>query len=465
MTSKLFNKKYLAYFYVVLFLLLPQLKILNLKINIFDTGIYLVNLYNIIENKNYYGLINGHFQPILLLLSLILRINFSFGDHIILLLQSIILLIPFIFLEIKKNENSYLYLFFFPIWLVNLNGFHTDAFIYPLFFFYLIEKEIKKKFLYCLCFILIKEIYIILTCLCLLELIFLIKKKKKKIILSIVLLLLVLTTIYFLLKILPENSQQVTYFKSENLNNNVNLDLLIKEFYRYFKIIDLKKILYAFFIFIPVLLIPTINKRFLFFYLPFFLIYLLIPNSNLLKPQFHYSIIFIPLIIFFFIASNFFSKKLSNFFLISNLLFIFLSFINISNSNLFRNYDFKNYINIDEKKKLDLFLNNLILKKESVIATNNNLNHKYLFQRNVIIVQDLHGQNFLKSRELCNVLDVNQLNNATALSKKSCEVHADKILFTNSFISNLSDKEMYKINQKYYVYKKNETYTFYDTKK
>lgn len=83
----------------------------------------------------------------------------------------------------------------------------------------------------------------------------------------------------------------------------------------------------------------------------------------------------------------------------------------------------------------------------------------------MIIIQDLHGQEFLKSRELCNVLDVNQLNNATALSKKSCEVHADKILFTNSFISNLSDKEMYKINQKYYVYKKNETYTFYYTKK
>lgn len=83
-------------------------------------------------------------------------------------------------------------------------------------------------------------------------------------------LLLVLTTIYFLLKILPENSQQVTYLKSQDLNNNVNLDLLIKEFYGYFKIIDLKKILYASFVFIPVLLIPTINKRFLFFYLPFF---------------------------------------------------------------------------------------------------------------------------------------------------------------------------------------------------
>ena len=76
MISKLFHKKYLAYIYVFLFLLLPQLKILNLKINIFDTGVYLVNLYNIIENKNYYGLINGHFQPILLLLSLILRVNF-----------------------------------------------------------------------------------------------------------------------------------------------------------------------------------------------------------------------------------------------------------------------------------------------------------------------------------------------------------------------------------------------------
>lgn len=122
-------------------------------------------------------------------------------------------------------------------------------------------------------------------------------------------LLLVLTTIYFLLKILPENSQQVTYLKSQDLNNNVNLDLLIKEFYGYFKIIDLKKILYASFVFIPVLLIPTINKRFLFFYLPFFLIYLLIPNSNLLKPQFHYSIIFIPLIIFFLLLQIFLVKN------------------------------------------------------------------------------------------------------------------------------------------------------------
>jgi|LakMenEpi03Aug12_release.lakeMendotaPanAssembly.Ray.scaffolds.fasta_scaffold48810_1 hypothetical protein len=466
MFSKSFEFKYFAYIYIFLFLLLPQLKILNLKINIFDTGVYLVNLYNMVENNNYFGILNGHFQPVLFFVSLILRLNFTYADHIILLLQSTILLIPFIFLKYKKNENAYLYLFFFPLWLINLNGFHTDSFIYPLFFLYLLEKEPKNKIFYCLSFILIKEIYLILTCLCLFEIIFLTKKRRKKLILSIFFILLILITGYFLAHILPKHSQQVTYFRSQEINQNqVLIHSIIKEFYNYLKIIDLNKILYAALIFLPVLFIPLINKKFLFFYIPFFFIYTIIPGPNFLKPQFHYSTIFIPLILFFFTSSNIFNKKLGSFFLISNLLIIILSFANIGNLNLFRNYDFKNYVNIDNKNKLDLFFNDLTFNKEEVIATNNNLNYKYFFQRNLIIVQDLHGQDFLKSRELCKVLTEKQLKKAKKLSDKICEVYADKIFFTNNYISNLSNKEMNTVNKKYNIYKKNEIYTLYNTKK
>jgi hypothetical protein len=93
------------------------------------------------------------------------------------------------------------------------------------------------------------------------------------------------------------------------------------------------------------------------------------------------------------------------------------------------------------------------------------LNYKYLFQRNLIIVQDLHGQDFLKSRELCKVLTEKQLKKAKKLSDKICEVYADKIFFTNNYISNLSNKEMNTVNKKYNIYKKNEIYTLYNTKK
>lgn len=465
MISKIFELKYYTYIYIFIFLLLPQLKILNLKINIFDTGIYLINLFNIIENDNYFGLINGHFQPILLFVSLILRLNFNYADHIILLLQSIILLLPYIFLKFKKDKNSFLYLFYFPVWLVNLNGFHTDAFIYPLFFLYLLEKDIKKKILYCLSFILIKEIYIILSCLCLFEIIFSIKKKTIKIILSIFLTIFTLASIYFLTETLPKFSQQVTYLtKPLKINEYVIFDIM-REFGDYFKIIDLRKILYATLIFLPVLFIPLIYKKFLFFYLPFFFIYTLLPNPNLLKPQFHYVIIFIPLIIFFFTNSNFINKELKNFFLTFNLLIIFYSFVNIGGINLFRNYDYKNYFNIREKNNLNLFLNDLIYNKEEIISVNNTLNHKYIFQRNIIIVQDTHEQDFLKSRELCKILTKNQLDKAKKLSEKDCEVYAEKIIFNNSYISSLSKKEMKKINEKYYIYKKNEKYTLYKIKK
>ena len=465
MVAKIFKAKFFTNIFILLFLLLPQLQILNLKINIFDTGVYLLNLYNIIENDNYYGLINGHLQPILYLISLILRINFNFSDHILLLLQSIVLLLPYLILNLREDENSYLYLYFFPIWLVNLNGFHVDCFIYPLLFLYLFEKEIKKKILYCLSFIIVKEIYFILTCLCILEIIFLIKERKKQVILFIFLSFLIIITILLIVEILPENSMQVTYLTSSNLNQESSFKILIEDFYNYFKTINYSKIPYAVLIFLPTLFIPLVNKKFLFFYLPFFCIYLILPNPNILKPQFHYSIVFIPLIIHFFFKSKVFNEKKKKFFLIINLIIISLSIVNIGNIYLFRNYDYKNFIYFDKKKKLDIFLSDLIINNNDVIATNNNLNHRYIFQRNILLVQDLHKADFLKSKELCKALTASQLDKAKKLSDKICEVTANKILFKNNYFSQLSNYEISTINENYFILKKNDEYTFYAIKK
>jgi Predicted membrane protein (DUF2079) len=464
MIDKIFKANFFNHIFILLFLLLPQLQILNLRINIFDTGIYLVNLYNIIENNNYYGLVNGHFQPILYLISLILRINFNFADHIILLLQSIVLLLPYLILNLKENKNSYLYLYFFPIWLVNLNGFHVDCFIYPLLFLYLFEKEIKKKILYCLSFIIVKEIYFILTCLCILEIIFLVKEKKNQVILFMFLSFLIIITILLIVEILPKNSMQVTYLASLKLNQESSLKIFIGDFYSYLKKIDYSKISYAILIFLPTLFIPLINKKFLFFYLPFFFIYLILPNPNILKPQFHYSIVFIPLIIHFFFISKFFNAK-KKVFLFINLITISLSLVNIGNINLFRNYDYKNFIYFDKKKKLDIFLSNLISNNNDVIATNNNLNHRYIYQRNILIVQDLHNADFLKSKELCKCLTLGQLDKAKKLSDKICEVSANKILFKNNYFSQLSNYEINTINVNYYILKKNDEYSLYAIKK
>ena len=51
------------------------------------------------------------------------------------------------------------------------------------------------------------------------------------------------------------------------------------------------------------------------------------------------------------------------------------------------------------------------------------------------------------------------------LSDKICEVTPDKILFNNNYFFQLSNYEINKINENYFILKKNEEYTLYAFKK
>jgi hypothetical protein len=114
---------------------------------------------------------------------------------------------------------------------------------------------------------------------------------------------------------------------------------------------------------------------------------------------------------------------------------------------------------------LDLFLKDLKIDKEEIIATNNELNNKYIFRRNAIIVQDIHNQTFLTNTMLCKNLTSNQLIKVKKISDRVCEVKAEVLLFSSDYISQLSKNEINIIKERYYIYKKNKKYILFNIKK
>ena len=142
------NEKFyriLVYIYLLIFFVSPQIKFLNLKLNIFDTGLYTSNLFSIYHLNNLEGLISGHFQPLLYLISNLFFFTDKYVINILLLIQSFVLISP-IFIGKKENKIKLLYLISFPVWYINFNGFHIDTLVIPLLYLCLTTEKIYKYF-------------------------------------------------------------------------------------------------------------------------------------------------------------------------------------------------------------------------------------------------------------------------------------------------------------------------------
>lgn len=145
---------------IVIFLVSPQLKLLNSNATYFDLQIYV----NKIKNYNFlFELNKNHFEPFLYLFSLVNKVfsDLSLGQ-ILILFQSFFLLMPIIFF--KSIKLKIFYLINPLIWNLNLFDFHPESILFLITFIIVINMN-RNIFLLVLltsCLLLIKEVSIII---------------------------------------------------------------------------------------------------------------------------------------------------------------------------------------------------------------------------------------------------------------------------------------------------------------
>ena len=446
--NKINKNNIIIFFFILLFFVFPQLKILNLKINVFDTGIYLSNLSNMIHHQNYTGIYNGHFQPCLYIISKILKLNFNYADNILLFLQSLFLVSPILFLKQVSCKLTFFYIIFLPMWLINLNGFHVDSLIVLPLLIFLFSSDYKVKFISAFTFVLIKEIYFILSFFCMIYIFLKTKDKKLKYISICCSIIILLTFFYLIFFLIPMNSASVTYIEGGNLKEETGALDIIKIIIFKFTSLNYSKLLYFPSIFIFSFFLPLLKKDFYFFYIPFFLIYLIVPNDNLFKFNHHYSLVIIPLIIFFSYQSKFFEKLVKKK-IMFNFCCLFFILLNPLNFNLFTNYDYKNLIEFNNYKEINKLIENKKNNSEKIIATNNFINHKYIFKKSIVMVSDIHDNLFLQNEVLCSTLTEMQKQTSKKTNKKICKIFADEIIFHKKFIQSLTSNKLDILNKNY----------------
>ena len=113
MYKKLFNfyeiaseSKFFLYIYLLFFFTSPHIKFLNLKLNIFDTGLYVSNLYQIYNIENLNGLFIGHAQIILYFFSFIFFLTDKYVVNLLVISESLSLIRPILICERNKINTS-----------------------------------------------------------------------------------------------------------------------------------------------------------------------------------------------------------------------------------------------------------------------------------------------------------------------------------------------------------------------
>lgn len=454
LSNLLLNSKYFTYSYLLFFFIAPHLKFLNLRLNIFDTGLYTSNLYSIFKIENINGLFIGHAQLILYPISFIFLFTEKYAINFLLILQSLCLISPIFFL--KKNSEKVIYLIFFPIWYINFNGFHIDSLIVPIIFLYLSSNNNKKYFLLIL-MVLIKEIFIILALSLLVFELYKTDKKKN----NLYFILIFLGVVFFIIfQIILSEIQGQNYSSLFQLIfnfNNIAYLFSLFNFTDYSLFSFLKKIFFMLLIFVPFKFINFKNKKFYFLYFPIFLIYFLLDNINFLKPYFHYSTFLIPILFVICLKELINSKKNIAFYLLINLAFT-INFFNpifyFQNINFTKNYNLTNYKNYQNYQKLDNFLKDINIPNEEAITVSNNLLHYKIVNRNFILVPD-YSPNLDNAFTACRNLN----NNFDILNTKKCKIFSKYVILNNKDFKKYN--EILVDTKKFKIIKKSNEFTFY----
>lgn len=457
--NQIIVNKFFLYFFIIIFILSPQIKFLNLSLNIFDTGLYASNLYSIHYFNNLNGIFMGHFQPILLILSKIYLFTDKFSINALILLQSLCLISPVFFYK-NSDKLKLVYLISFPLWYINYNGFHTDVFIVPLLFL-LLNFKTNYKYIFLFSFILIKEIYILFAISYLFYEISLNNKKNNYLkIFFLIILSLVLILIFQSLNMSNNELTHGEYSKKFFDKNNIEFFFSLISINNLLSLKVFNKILILSLIFIPYLFLCFRYKIFYFLYLPIFFVYFLLDNINYLKPYFHYSSFLIPLL--FFLCGNTIinSKSRFVFFVLVNFLFTVNLFnpIFYSKIKFAENYNYKNYINVSNYSKLDYFLEDINIPNNEPITVSNNLLHHKIVNRNIILIID-YTEDIIDSKTACVNLNSKKLN---IIEKKLCNIRA-KYIILNKYDYNKYKKKINTFDN-YEIIKENNDYIFIKSK-
>ena len=352
--DKLINNNHILYFIIILFFILPQIKLVNTYSTYFDLQIY-INKIKDIENFLIYKN-KSHIEIILIFfhfLNQLVQKNFLFVK-ILLFLQSFILICPIFFLK----TNKLLYLLNPIIWNLNIFDFHTESLAVPvlfLIFFYLYREKYNKIFILSIILLLIKETYLILLPSVWLYII--LNKLKIKYQLSFLLifiyLILILIFYQFFIKVI-----------------NFETDII-------FKITTLK---YFFFIFIQILLFLFIDKKnkfyfFISFFIPINFIFLIHSSINQISIfTHHFSYVALPILFIIFYSYNKFKVLFINLILLFSFSAFPISIVSLS--SYFETFSINNYFFNSQNISYRNFIKNNfeMLNKYKLIVDNNAIN-------------------------------------------------------------------------------------------
>lgn len=284
-------------FYTSILICLKFSKLYHFNYVLFDSGLYVNKLYKIaqdssMQNKIYLALISGHFQPVLLLYSAIFE-YLPYPQYILYALQSIFIasgIFPLFYLGMYKTGDFRISILISIIYLVypltsfnDILGFNPDHLVLPSLLFAFYFAETKKYTYLCVSLIIISltsEPWVPLICFFGVYLVLGFKKNLIGIFISIIALIYFLVIYYYVLRL--AGSGDSGYILSEL--NSPYANLIKFDLSAIISDLNIRKLFYLYFIFVPLLFIPILRPLYLIVAIPE------IAKSLLSSEPLHYAV-------------------------------------------------------------------------------------------------------------------------------------------------------------------------------
>ena len=427
---------------------MPLSKYLLWNSNYADFGIFENISYNF-SIGNYIVILDGHLSLIYSLygslLFILIKLNFEFlFSYFSILIQSIELLLPSIFLYLKKEYYiSYIYLLCPPIWFLNFNDVHIDVIIIPIIFFSLYfyhHNRDNYKYLFLIFIALfIKDYYSLLL---VTFGIYIFIDLRKNFLISFLLILsgtFIFLLYYIYLREITTLSSTELIGDSEIFSGfygNNFTSILINFFFEFdkyiFGLFTLKKIIYVLFFCIYFLVFVKFKFSLLIIFFPFLFINLFSTNLTFVSLVNHHIVVLIPVFTYNLLLNK---NKIQLFINKFNIKYFYIIFFILFSPNFispyfyFNNYDlfnFSNYENLERKNKIKNDIERLIDNK-SIISIQNNLNNNYLsFRKDYLLypegVFDFKYKKGLKgNREILASYIILDMKEDTYIYDKKCK--------------------------------------------
>ena len=430
-------------FFISLFLILPQIKLINSGNTFYDLSIYFQKIFN--EEFELINYTFEHFEPLLIIFYLFKFIlNEQYLPKILLLAQSIILLIPFF--HIKEKKLKFIYLFCFTLWNVNFLDFHSDAILFVILFYihyYLLNFSQNKLNIFYVIGFLTKEIFFLFF------LPILIIKKflyNKKITIFELTLLISSFFIFFLYIFLFQRNTSEIFSETESSNFIVNkINLLLNN------INDTKYIAYFVLILFVYLLFfykenIKVIKYFAICNIPYLLILILTGSINHINITNHYIALMFPPLLVSIHNSNYFKLKqiifLIHFLMISSFPLSILSITGLKNTFSFTNYLF----NLDDIDYRDYLIKNYSkMSNENISISNYGINDiSASFNKSKPFPQNINKSKYIIINKNMRSIEDKLVDN----NDKLLNLYNDNINFLNSNFLIIFQNDKFTIFQK-----------------